>query len=190
MPTKLAEEIVAFWSDIGPEGWYASDAALDEKIRARYGEVWKEAQAGGLRQWFGNPEGALGYLILTDQFPRNMFREDARAFATDELARTAAQVCVDRKLDLHLPEPIRQFFYMPFMHAENLFDQDRCVCLIIARMPETGAHNLLHARAHREVIRRHGRFPWRNEVLGRQSSEGEQAFLAEGGYGAMVRELA
>lgn len=189
MPTRQAEEIVSFWQAVGPEGWYANDEALDAQIRNLYLDAWEKAHAGGLRDWFGNPEGALGYLILTDQFSRNMFREDARGFATDALARSAARVCIDRKLDMHLPEPIRQFFYLPFMHAENTFDQDRCVCLIIDRLSETGADNLLHARAHREVIRRFGRFPWRNAVLDRRSTEAEEAFLASGGYGALVRQM-
>ena len=190
MPTQLAKEIVGFWQDVGAGGWYEADDALDAQIDERYRSAWEEARRGRLREWLGNPTGALAYLILTDQFARNMFRDDPRAFATDTLARSAARVSIDRKMDLHLPEPIRQFFYLPFMHAENTFDQDRCVCLIIARLPEGGGDNLLHARAHREVIRRFGRFPWRNAALGRRDSHAETAFLEEGGYPAVVRSLA
>ena len=182
-------DIVTFWSEIGPEKWYAVDPALDATIRTRYLETWVNAARGDYRDWLGSARGALGYLILTDQFPRNMFRGESRAFATDRLARTAAVLATQREWDLQLPEPIRQFFYLPFMHAETVPDQDRAVCLIVARMPQTGAENLLHARAHREVSRRFGRFPHRNDVLGRPSTPEEAAFLDAGGYGATVRQL-
>lgn len=187
---RSAGEIVTFWEEIGPQGWYGGGAALDRTIRDRYLETWVNAARGDHRDWLSAPRGALGYLILTDQFPRNMFREDPRAFATDTLARTAAIIAVQREWDLKIPEPIRQFFYLPFMHAETSADQDRSVRLFLARMPETGADNLLHARAHREVIRRFGRFPYRNGALGRTTTPAEAEFLGAGGYGAMVRELA
>jgi uncharacterized protein (DUF924 family) len=118
-----------------------------------------------------------------------MFRGESRAFATDRLARTAAVLATQREWDLRIPEPMRQFFYLPFLHAETVPDQDRGVCLILARMPETGAENLLHARAHREVIRRFGRFPHRNAALGRTTTPEEAAFLEAGGYGAVVQRL-
>ena len=186
---QTAGDIVTFWSEIGPEGWYAADPALDATIRTRYLKTWVNAARGDYRAWLSSPRGALGYLILTDQFPRNMFRGESRAFATDRLARTAAVLATQREWDLHLPEPIRQFFYLPFMHAETVPDQDRGVCLILARMPRTGQDNLLHARAHREVIRRFGRFPHRNEVLGRATTPDEAAFLEAGGYGSVVSAL-
>ena len=186
---RTAGEIVTFWEEVGPDGWYAVDEALDRSIRDRFLEVWVGASRGAYRDWLSAPRGALGYMILTDQFPRNMFRGEGRAFATDRRARDASIIAVQRGWDLHLPEPIRQFFYLPFMHAETLADQDRCVRLMIARMTESGASNLLHARAHREVIRRFGRFPYRNDALGRKTTAAEQAFLDAGGYGAMVQEV-
>lgn len=188
---RSAGEIVTFWDEVGPEGWYGADPALDRAIRDRYLETWVNATRGAHRDWLSAPKGALGYLILTDQFPRNMFRgDDPRAFATDGLARTAAIIAVQREWDLKIPEPIRQFFYLPFMHAETTADQDRSVCLFLARMPETGRANLVHARAHREVIRRYGRFPYRNAALSRATTPAEAEFLATGGYGAVVQELA
>lgn len=190
MPAKAANEIVDFWEEVGQEGWYAQDAALDDAIRARFLGQWETARAGGLRHWLSAPSGALGYLILTDQFPRNMFRNDPRAFATDARARVAARIATQRNWDLDVDEPIRQFFYLPFMHGETTADQDRAMVMILARMPETGASNLLHARAHRAVIRRFGRFPYRNAALGRKTTPQEQAFLDAGGYGAVVEELA
>lgn len=187
--TLSAGDIVTFWSEIGPEKWYATDPNLDATIRTRYLKTWVNAARGDYRDWLSSPRGALGYLILTDQFPRNMFRDDPRAFATDRLARSAAIFACQRDWDLRISEPIRQFFYLPFMHAETVPDQDRGVGMILARMPETGRANLLHARAHREVIRRFGRFPHRNAALGRTSTPDELAFLAEGGYGTVVRRL-
>jgi uncharacterized protein (DUF924 family) len=189
MPQR-AEEIVRFWDEAGPKAWYVADDRLDEVIRDRYLGVWEEAAAGGLTDWRSNCTGALAYLLVTDQFPRNMFRDDPRAFATDQMARDAAVTAVMHDFDLKTPEPIRQFFYLPFMHSEDPFDQDRSVRLFLARMPETGRENLRHARAHRDIIRRFGRFPYRNRVLGRPSTPDEERFLEEGGYGAALKALA
>ena len=184
-----AEAILRYWTDLGPAGWYAGGKALDEEIRGRFLADWTEAAAGKLHNWMSCAEGMLAYLILTDQFPRNMFRGSGQAFATDVQARRVAHYAWQNQADLRVKEPIRQFFYLPLEHSESPFDQDRCVALIKARMPETGDGLLLHARAHREIIRRFRRFPFRNEALGRVSTPEEKAFLAEGGYGAMVRAL-
>ncbi|MGC9368730.1 MAG: DUF924 family protein [Paracoccaceae bacterium] len=184
------KDVIAFWLDeVGPERWYASDEALDARIRERFGGLWEKARAGGLHDWLTSPRGMLAYLILTDQFPRNMFRGEARAFATDARARAEAKLAIDHGFDMRVPEPERQFFYLPLIHSECLTDQDRCVRLMLTRMPETGAANLLHAKAHREVIRRFGRFPFRNEALSRNSSAEERSFVAEGGYGRTVERL-
>jgi uncharacterized protein (DUF924 family) len=189
MPQR-AEEIVRFWEEVGPAGWYAVREDLDAEIRERFLPLWEEAESGGLADWRSNAWGALAYIVLTDQFPRNIFRGTVRAFATDRLAREAALVAVMHDFDLKTAEPMRQFFYLPFMHSEDPFDQDRCVRLMIARLPETGAENLRHARAHRDIIRRYGRFPYRNEVLGRESTPEEARFLQDGGYGAALNALA
>jgi uncharacterized protein (DUF924 family) len=184
------DDILAFWLDeVGPAGWYDSSPELDMKILERYLSEWTRAREGALSLWLTYPSGTLAYIILTDQFPRNMFRGAATAFATDDIARAAAKMAIDRGWDMRIDEPARQFFYLPLMHSECLSDQERCVRLMMTRMPETGAVNLVHARAHREVIRRFGRFPYRNEALSRQTQGAEAAFLAEGGYGAMVREM-
>jgi uncharacterized protein (DUF924 family) len=188
MPRR--DEIIKFWlEEVGPGGWYKSDPEMDAEITTRFKPDWEAAQAGELHDWPTNPRGALAYLILTDQFPRNMFRNDWRSFATDVLARAAAKQSIEHNFDMRFPEPERQFFYMPLMHSECLMDQDRCVRLMLTRMPETGADNLLHAKAHREMIRRFGRFPFRNDALHRGSSDDEIAFLERGGYGACVEEL-
>lgn len=189
MPTT-PDEVLHFWlTEIGPEGWYSVKDHVDEACRTRFGETWQLAHDGELEHWRTSPEGVLAYLIVTDQLPRNMFRDEARAFATDAQALAAAVAAHDRGWDVKIAEPQRQFFYLPFMHSEVLTDQDHGVCLIKRNMPETGASNLLHARAHRQVIRRFGRFPHRNEALGRTTRAPEAGFLAAGGYGAVVREL-
>ncbi|SFE12990.1 DUF924 family protein [Roseivivax sediminis] len=184
------EEILSFWLDeVGPEGWYKQDAALDAEIRERFQETLEGAMAGRYALWLTYPSGALAYVILLDQFSRNMFRDSRRAFASDRIALAAAKQAVHRGWDLKIDPPARQFFYLPLMHSENLCDQDRCVRLMKERMPREAADNMLHAKAHREVVRRYGRFPHRNAALGRSTTGEEARFLDEGGYGRVVREM-
>ncbi len=184
------EEILKFWLDeVGPDKWYAQEDALDAEIRKRFEATWEGAQTGGFSMWLTYPSGSLAYIILNDQFSRNMFRGEAKAFSSDRAALAAAKSAVDRGWDMKIDEPARQFFYMPLMHSENLCDQDRCVRLLCERMPKTGASNLLHARAHREVIRTFGRFPFRNAALARPATGAEADYVSAGGYGQTVRAL-
>lgn len=184
------QDLLDFWLDeVGPKGWYVASSALDQTITERFGALWAEAQKDTHLGWTCTPKSMLALLILLDQFPRNMFRNDPRAFSTDKLARQIAKKALDLGWDLRHPEPQRQFFYMPLMHSECLGDQERCVRLMQARMPVAGADNLLHARAHREVVRLFGRFPHRNAELGRHTTKEEAAFLNSGGYGALVRDM-
>ena len=190
MTLATPDEVVRFWvEEVGPAGWYRVDADVDAACRDRFGPTWEAARDGGLEDWKSGHDRTLAYLIVTDQLPRNMFREDGRAFSTDRLARAAALRGHGYRWDMRVPEPQRQFYYLPLMHSEVLEDQERALRLILTRMPKTGGENLLHARAHRDVIRRFGRFPHRNAVLGRRSTGAEQAFLDAGGYGAVVRAL-
>ncbi|SFS13065.1 DUF924 family protein [Yoonia litorea] len=182
------EEVLSFWLDeCGPEDWYRSDPDFDKKIRERFEGTWREATKGALGLWLTYPSGTLAYIILTDQFPRNMFRDSGVAFSTDHLSLAAAKMAIERGWDMKIDEPARQFFYLPLMHSENLCDQDRAVRLIHTRMPEHGDGNRDHAAAHRAVIRDFGRFPYRNDALGRKTTAAEQAFLDAGGYGAAIR---
>lgn len=184
------EEILEFWLDtVEEKDWYLQNDALDAQIREKFLKTWQEASEGSYSMWLTYPSGALAYIVLMDQFPRNMFRGSDKAFATDRAALAAAKAAVDRKWDLRIDEPARQFFYLPMMHSESLADQERCVRLIKERMPKCGASNLLHARAHREVIRLFGRFPYRNEALHRPSTQPEMAYVQAGGYGETVRGL-
>lgn len=183
------EEVLNFWLDeVGPEGWYLGGDELDAQIIEKFEDLWGRAVSGGMGHWLTYPSGALAYLILTDQFPRNMFRNSWKSFATDKYALAEAKQAIHNGWDLKIDTPARQFFYMPLMHSENLCDQERAVRLIKERMPADNT-NLLHARAHREVIRRFGRFPYRNEALSRTSTAQEKAFIAAGGYGEAVRWL-
>ncbi len=178
-----SERVLDFWLDeIGAEGWYASSADLDDRIRQEFLELWKQGMAGDLDHWLVCRDGALALLILLDQFPRNMFRGTATAFRSDPKALQIAKLAISRGHDRKTPEPQRQFFYLPLMHSEALPDQERCVRMIMLGMPETGEQNLEHARKHREVIRRFGRFPSRNDALGRSYTAAEQIYRADGGY--------
>ena len=184
------EEILQFWLDeTGPEGWYKGSDALDQEIRDRFEDAWERSTEGAYSLWLTYPSGALAYLILTDQFPRNMFRGTPKAFETDPLALAVAKIAIKKDWDLKIDEPARQFFYLPLMHSECITDQERCIRLILTRMPETGQENLLHAKAHRDVIRKFGRFPFRNEALDRRPTECELEFLENGGYGAIVEAI-
>lgn len=184
------EEILSYWLDeIGPSGWYNGTDELDAEIREKFLESWRGAMSGACGLWLTYPSGTLAYIILMDQFPRNMFRNDGRAFVSDRSARAAAKIAVTRNWDMKISEPARSFFYMPLVHSENLIDQDRAVRLMCTRLPEMGASNLLHAKAHREIIRKFGRFPFRNEALDRDTTPQEQAFIDGGGYGAVLQSL-
>jgi uncharacterized protein (DUF924 family) len=182
-------EVLDFWlGDLGEEAWYAGGDEIDALCRDRFAEAVVAARDGGLDHWVDGTVGTLAFLILTDQLPRNIHRGTAQAFASDGAALAAARRAVEAGWDMGAPEPERQFFYLPFEHSEDIADQDRCVGLMQERLP-ANSDNLLHARAHREVIRRFGRFPTRNAALGRESTPEEAEYLAAGGYGAVVEAL-
>ena len=182
-------EVLEFWlGAVGPEGWYSGGEELDALCREQCLDLWQAARDGGLDHWVDGTVATLAFLILTDQLPRNMFRGQADSFATDPLALAAARRALDEGWDMGAPEPERQFFYMPFEHSENPADQARAVRLMEERLP-SDPEMALHARAHAEIITRFGRFPSRNAALGRENTSAEAAFLAEGGYGAVVAAL-
>jgi len=176
-----AREIIRFWVDeVGPAGWYNSTEELDAMIQERFGEDWEKAAAGEYHEWACDPEKSMALLILLDQFPRNMFRGSGRAFCTDRKAVCVAKKAIDMGFDMRCAEPQRQFYYLPLMHSESLTDQERCVRLMKTRMPNTGEGSLLHAKVHREVIRKFGRFPYRNDALERKTTLQEVAYLEAG----------
>ena len=181
--------VLDFWlGEVGPDGWYAGGAAIDAACRDGFADLWQAAQDGGLEHWVEGTVATLAYLIVTDQFPRNIHRGSALAFATDARALAAARRAVAAGWDMAAPEPERQFFYMPFEHSEDPADQSLAVEYLTERLA-SDPDMALHARAHQAVIHRFGRFPTRNAALGRVSSAAEQAYLDEGGYAALVARM-
>jgi uncharacterized protein (DUF924 family) len=171
--------VLAFWRAAGPAKWFKKDAAFDAEIAQRFSALWQQAAAGSLPAWEDTPEGALALVILLDQFPRNMFRADARAFVTDATARAAAERAIARGFDQAVTASERLFFFLPFEHSESLADQERAIALV----DSLGDPDLTRwARLHADIIRRFGRFPHRNKSLGRTSTHEEQAFLDAGGF--------
>lgn len=182
--TAIAADVIGFWSAAGPGKWFAKSTAFDEAIRLKFEPVHFAAARGEYAVWEAGAEGALALCILLDQFPRNLYRRTAHAFATDPLARSIATGALDQKFDGKVEPLLRQFFYLPFMHSEDLADQERSVALYEAYDGETGdIESLKYAVIHRDIIRRFGRFPHRNPALGRVTTPEEQTFLDEGGFG-------
>ncbi len=174
-----AAEVLAFWRAAGPDKWFEKDDAFDADIRARFLAIYETAAAGGLAGWEDAAESALALTIVLDQFPRNMFRGDARTYVADPLARAVTERAIARGFDQHFPPIERRFFYLPFEHSENLDDQERSIALSRAAGDEEGVK---YAEIHADIIRRFGRFPHRNRALGRTTTPDEQAFLDAGGF--------
>jgi uncharacterized protein (DUF924 family) len=180
-PGGLAEpgDVLAFWRAAGPDKWFEKDPDFDTEVGARYGDLLRAAAEGRLANWEDTPQGALALAIVLDQFPRNMFRGDARTYATDAVARAVAGRALGRGFDQQVGVAERQFLYLPFMHSEDAADQERCVALARNYGDAEFTH---YADHHAEIIRRFGRFPHRNVVLGRATTAEEQAFLDAGGF--------
>ena len=174
-----AADVLAFWRAAGPAKWFKKDAAFDAEIISRFAALWRDAAVGALADWEAAAESALALVIVLDQFPRNMFRGKADAFATDVLARGVTDRAIARSFDQKVPASERLFFYLPFEHSENLADQERAIALIgTLGDPDLTRWSELHA----DVIRRFGRFPHRNSALGRATTGEEQEYLDAGGF--------
>lgn len=176
---KSADDILAFWTEAGPDTWYKKDDAFDRAIYDNFLATYQAAAEGRLSHWQSAPDSALALVIVLDQFPRNMFRGSSRAFAADALARDVTMRALGSGFDKSVEHDLRAFFYLPLMHSEEIGDQDLCVELCRALGDEI---NLKYAEIHAEIIRRFGRFPHRNPVLGRDTTPEEQAFLESGGF--------
>jgi uncharacterized protein (DUF924 family) len=172
------EAVIAFWRNAGPDRWFAKDPAFDAQFRARFLGAHLAAAARELDAWCTTANGALALAILLDQFPRNAFRGTAHMFATDGLARMFADRAITAELDAQIAPSLRPFLYLPFEHSERLEDQSRSVEL----HERLGAPLAEYARIHCDIVRRFGRFPHRNAVLGRETTPDEQAFLDGGGF--------
>jgi len=179
MTTTTPADIIAFWTDAGWERWYTKDDAFDAEIRARFLAAYEAARDGELASWEHSDDGTLALILLLDQFPRNLFRDDTRAFATDAAACALAKRAIARGVGNRVDPDMRQFVYMPLMHSEDLADQEHCCALFHAT---DNADNMKFADIHADIIRKFGRFPHRNAVLGRETTPEEQAFLDAGGF--------
>lgn len=185
-----AEDVLDFWfgtKDVAVFGkprkeWFIKDAAFDAAIRTRFAPLWDQARTGLLTGWDASPHELLAFIIMCDQFPRNMYRGEPRSFATDAMALDAARRVVGRSWDKQLASVEKAFAYLPFEHAENLADQDRSVALFGSDPTDAVLKGYAdYAIRHREFIARFGRFPHRNAILGRISTPAEIEFLQQPG---------
>ena len=173
-----ANAVVDFWRTAGPDLWFAKDPDFDRRFRERFLTLHEAAAHHELDAWQRTPIGALGLLLLLDQFPRNAFRGTPRMYSTDAQARAVASAAIANGNDRALDVPMRLFVYLPFGHSEDLADQERSVELARGLAPV----DLVHAEHHRDIVRRFGRFPHRNAILQRASRPDEVRYLAEGGF--------
>ena len=172
-------DILRFWREAGRDRWYRQDDTFDTEVCGRFLELWQTAAAGEMSSWEASDEGALALTIVLDQFPRNIFRGDPRTYASDALARAVAGRAIDRGADARIEPLLLEFLYLPFMHSEQLPDQLRCIELFAGT---SNTENKEYAEHHADIIRRFGRFPHRNRILGRDTTPEEQAFLDAGGF--------
>lgn len=177
-PASDAAAVIAFWREAGPDRWFAKDETFDRRFRSHCSALYEDAARGALDLWLADPESALALVLLLDQFPRNCFRGTPRMFATDAAARAAATAAIEAGHDRAVAPDLRVFFYLPFEHSEDLADQERSVALTQPLSDEYRSY----AELHRDIIRRFGRFPHRNAILGRATTTEEQRFLDEGGF--------
>ena len=179
MTIATADDVLAFWRAAGEQKWFAKSDAFDADIKSRFLPTYEAAAKGELADWEATPESALALIIVLDQFPRNMFRRDPRAFAADAAARAIADRALARGFDQQVPEDQRLFFYLPFEHSEAMADQERC-CALFRTLGN--ADQLRWAELHADIIRRFGRFPHRNAALGRTTTPAEKAYLDNDGF--------
>ena len=175
-------EVRDYWFQRDRKDWFEKNPAFDEEIRSRFLPLFKRGLQDQLQTWRQTPAACLALVILLDQFPRNMFRGSAKAFAADPQARAAARVILDNRWDKAMTPDERMFAYLPLEHSESLADQERCLALMqeISVFPET-ADLPKWAEAHLVIIQRFGRFPHRNAALGRASTPEELEFLKQPG---------
>lgn len=173
-----AQQLLAYWKQLGPEGWFAKDDAIDAHLRDHYMDLHLAAARSEYDHWLTRADTGLALVLLLDQFPRNVFRNTAHMFATDGLARKAAQALIENDVIKEVDESLRLFVCLPFVHSEDIADQDTAQALYAQWAPD----NAEWAKHHREIIVRFGRFPHRNRSLGRPTLADEQEFLEKGGF--------
>lgn len=173
-----AKAIVSFWLEAGREKWFDKDAEFDSRFHDQFRDLHFAAARRELESWATEPQSALALLLLLDQFPRNCFRQTAHMYATDPLARHYASAMLKAGHDQHVQQQLKVFFYLPYMHSEDLADQDLC-CKLCEPLDE---NTRKYALEHRDIIARFGRFPHRNAILLRETTPEEQAFMDAGGF--------
>jgi len=173
-----SHDVIRFWREAGPARWFKKDAAFDAEFKARFETAHHAGATGALDAWTADAEGALALLVLLDQFPRNAWRGSGHMFATDGKALAVAGAAIAKGFDQQVDAELRPFFYMPYMHSETLADQERCVALCAPLAGDTARFAALH----RDIVARFGRFPHRNQALGRDTTPDERRFLDEGGF--------
>ncbi len=178
-PLATAQEVVAFWGEAGPQKWFAKNDAFDQSCRDSFMATYEAAARGDLDEWELTPDGALAVVLLLDQFPRNMFRGTKKVYRTDPVALMAADRAIERGYDLKIEPELRRFFYLPFSHSEELRHQERSVLL---NEGLGDAETLKWAKHHHDIVARFGRFPHRNVILGRRTTEDEERFLEESDF--------
>lgn len=170
-----ANEIIDFWyCDRIKKQWFVSTLELDQEILGKYGDLWETALAGDLDDWLSEPNGCLALIIVLDQFPLNMFRGTAKSFLSESKSIEVAKVAVSQHFEQKLDKDKLAFLFMPLMHSENILDQELSVSLFKQHDLQS---NLRFAEHHRAIIRKYGRFPHRNSILGRNSTEAEIKYL-------------
>lgn len=179
--TETPETVLNFWfNELTPKDWFVKSDDIDASITDRFSGLHLALSRGVGDEWRATPEARLALIIVFDQFPRNIYRGSPLAFATDGLALKEAKAALAVGADKAIAEDRRIFFYMPFEHAEDIAEQERCVALFEAL---GNANYLDYANQHRDIIARYGRFPHRNPILGRASTAEEKAYLATPGAG-------
>lgn len=179
MSEHEARAVLDFWQAAGPSAWWRKNPEFDSQIKDRFGELHRRAASGELDAWRNEAHTCLALVIVLDQFSRNLFRGSARTFAQDEYALELAKYAVEKGYNRNEPKELYEFFHLPYMHHENLEDQDTCVELIRVQGDEG---SIKAAIQHRDIIARFGRFPHRNGILDRKTSPHEQEFLDNGGF--------
>ena len=167
-------EIISFWLNAGKDKWFSQDEQFGALIRENFLTLWRAALAGRLKHWLESDEGLLALTIILDQFPRYMFRDDPRAYCSDKDARKTAQLALENHTDQRIAPELRGFLYMPFEHSEEIADQEKSIELFTALKNEI---MLQSAEIHCDIIKKFGRFPHRNKIVGRKTKPDEQMFL-------------
>jgi len=174
-----SQSVLNFWIEAGPSKWFRKDGSFDDEIRSKFLTTFNAARNRELRQWESEPDSAMALILVLDQFSRNLYRDSDEAFAQDAYCLDVVKAAMESGLDRRMPQEIAEFCYMPLMHSEDLGDQENC----IEQMQRLGLEETVKfAIIHRDIIKQFGRFPHRNAVLGRTTTEAEQAFLEAGGF--------